>query len=388
MAAAHHDWGGARNCDTRVQLADSLVTYGLDPVTGSLVPKQVQIYSYDNNFNLTEVYFFNYPGRVNFYHQIFTYDSRNNLIRYVNQVWRNGSWDIDLINPKSYSTDGRILYEEFQRRNSSGVFAAYQRHYYNYSGDVITNYRRQVLDASGNWYDFSYHYYVYDASGRLTVLYGQYVNNGPVFWERTAVYGDNGLVTERYLRILRYNPVLKMNMLTNTSYQTYTYNIFGNVSETENYEWINQQWTYTGRNITYYSILKNKKVSVCHNGNSICIAAAAVEAHLSHGDKLGKCENDSDTEGKDERTDDKKYKTEGFILYPNPAKENVKIKINDPGNDYKTGVVMTSSGQVITSFDITGRSELQQDISSLRKGTYYIRLYHEEGFDTQMLIKK
>ncbi|MGI4761620.1 MAG: fibronectin type III domain-containing protein [Janthinobacterium lividum] len=34
---------------------------------------------------------------------------------------------------------------------------------------------------------------------------------------------------------------------------------------------------------------KNDKVTVCHNGNALCIADNAVPAHLNHGDQLGAC---------------------------------------------------------------------------------------------------
>ena len=34
----------------------------------------------------------------------------------------------------------------------------------------------------------------------------------------------------------------------------------------------------------------NKKVYVCHNGNTLCISASAVQAHLAHGDVLGQCD--------------------------------------------------------------------------------------------------
>ena len=33
----------------------------------------------------------------------------------------------------------------------------------------------------------------------------------------------------------------------------------------------------------------NKKVYICHDGNTICISVNAVQAHLDHGDLLGEC---------------------------------------------------------------------------------------------------
>lgn len=38
----------------------------------------------------------------------------------------------------------------------------------------------------------------------------------------------------------------------------------------------------------------NKKVYICHNGNTLCVSINAVNAHLAHGDELGKCDDDDD----------------------------------------------------------------------------------------------
>lgn len=34
----------------------------------------------------------------------------------------------------------------------------------------------------------------------------------------------------------------------------------------------------------------NKKVYICHNGNTLCVSINAIKAHLDHGDLLGQCE--------------------------------------------------------------------------------------------------
>ena len=34
----------------------------------------------------------------------------------------------------------------------------------------------------------------------------------------------------------------------------------------------------------------NKKVYICHNGNTICVSVNAINAHLDHGDALGQCQ--------------------------------------------------------------------------------------------------
>ncbi len=43
----------------------------------------------------------------------------------------------------------------------------------------------------------------------------------------------------------------------------------------------------------------NKKVYVCHNGNTLCVSINAIPAHLEHGDTLGKCDDDDDDDDDD-----------------------------------------------------------------------------------------
>lgn len=38
-----------------------------------------------------------------------------------------------------------------------------------------------------------------------------------------------------------------------------------------------------------YCHSNNKKVYICHNGNTICVSINAINAHLDHGDVLGQC---------------------------------------------------------------------------------------------------
>ena len=381
---------GKKECDTRVQLADSVVNYALNNQTGDSSAVQVLKYFYDEHYNLTQVYCLSLPARSNVYHQVFTYDNHDNLVRYVNQLWKNGQWVDDLINTRSYNPEGLIIYEEFMRINSSGIFDAYQRHFYHYQGTVITDYLRQVRDANGNWYDFSHHFYVYDSMGRLTVLYGQYLNNGPVFWERTAVYGEDGRVSERYLKILRYNKEQKQNVLTNTTYQVYSYNIFNNVSEVLNHDWINSQWTHTNTDVYYYSMLKDKKVSICHNGQSICVSINALQAHLDHGDKLGTCPEENEFSGPGMKKPDTESpeKDIHFDIYPNPSADRISIRFTGDCEEYRSGVILSSDGRTLFSFQVSSQEEISFNIGNLKNGTYLVKLFKNKGVDTKTLIKK
>lgn len=56
--------------------------------------------------------------------------------------------------------------------------------------------------------------------------------------------------------------------------------------------WIKSDTTcdVTGTGDLPYCNAAETKVSICHNGNTICVSINAMEAHLAHGDVLGSCD--------------------------------------------------------------------------------------------------
>jgi hypothetical protein len=365
-----------RECDTRVERADSVVVFAYNAVTDSFTPTEVFHYSYDSRDNLTVINRMTLPERSDIIRQVFEYDGYGNQIKYTNFLPSGNGWEMSLFVTKNYDAGNRLLNEVFHNRDSAGNFTPYMRHFYSYEGSMISGYLRQMKNASREWYDFSNHYYVYDSMGRLTVLYGQYIN-GPVYWERTSVYdNDEMMLSQRYLRQLKYDPVLRQNVLTNITFEDYSRNIFGNVSEILYHSWTNGNWELSGKAVYYYSFLKNKKVSICHNGLTLCVSVNAVEAHLRHGDKLGPC------------TGEEQVKP-GFDIFPNPASGNITIRFSEEGLNYTGGVIVSHDGRVLRRFSYSDENQLSMNISQLRNGTYFLLMYRSDGgTDTQSLIKK
>lgn len=374
-------------CDTRIERADSVINFTYNALTGEFKPVEVRKYSYDLRDNLTVIHLISLPDRLNVLRQVFEYDAFNNQTGYSNYIWENGKWEMSLYVKRTFSPENKILTEVFHNRDAQGNFKPYMQHFYNYDGNRIISYLRQVKNAEDQWYNFSYHYYIYDSYGRLIVLYGQYIN-GPVFWERTSVY-DNALnrLSQRYLRQLKYNPVIKQNLLTNITFEEYSYNIYGNVSEILYHSWSDDRWEVSGKAIYYYSLLMNKKVSICHNGNTICVDAHAVKAHLEHGDKLGACENDKDNDRSNQARDDIKPGL-SFDLYPNPAKNNVTIKFKTDPSEFESGMILSGDGRTLVSFRIDCRNEISLNIGNLRDGTYIVKITGTRKSETRILVKK
>ena len=137
---------------------------------------------------------------------------------------------------------------------------------------------------------------------------------------------------------------------------------------------------------------KKDKVQVCHNGNTLCIASSAVSAHLSHGDKLGKCsseddddDNDDDHDGDDDRvasntqtqfTAVQSLSAVEMFVFPNPAQSKVTVQLRvDTEGDGQISVVDITGRTVLTTQQriYKGVNEYLVDIQSLPHGIYLIQ---------------
>lgn len=377
-------------CDELVELADSVVNFSFNKATGLFSPVQVTHYSYDSRNNLTVNHVIALPERTNVLRQVFEYDNNDNQTKYTNYNWIDGAWEKTLFVERSYNLSGEITTEVYYRKEPDGTYKAYMRHFYSYSGGRPVNYLRQMTNSAGEWYDFSYHNYVYDYMGRLKVLYGQYIN-GPVFWERTSVFeGDEKGASERYFKQLKYDPVLKKNDLANIVYQLYSHNIYGNASEILYHGWSNNTWEVNGKAILYYSIIDGKKVSICHNGKTICVSTHAVRAHLEHGDKLGPCVNsESKNNANDQDKSSSNPENVKFSVFPNPAQNVITIRFDEPEIKYTHGLIVSTAGVVVAQLIHIDSVQFDYDVSRLMVGQYYIKMYRADGMaETRILIKK
>jgi hypothetical protein len=87
------------------------------------------------------------------------------------------------------------------------------------------------------------------------------------------------------------------------------------------------------------------KVSVCHNGHTICVAPSAIQAHLNHGDYLGNCTIPKEPIVATPSQD-------GIVLhqnYPNPFNPTTSIAFFVPDAGRTNGVL------TLKIFDIRGR---------------------------------
>ncbi|SMC79993.1 T9SS type A sorting domain-containing protein [Cellulophaga tyrosinoxydans] len=124
---------------------------------------------------------------------------------------------------------------------------------------------------------------------------------------------------------------------------------------------------------------KNPKVLICHKGKTICVAQAAVKAHLEHGDTIGACIGDSDNAELSIRT------------YPNPFTTSIKANIETKTNSTVKLLLLDNSGNSIaekTQRVKKGIETVELSLNTLPIGTYFLRVYIDnELYITEIFIK-
>lgn len=75
-----------------------------------------------------------------------------------------------------------------------------------------------------------------------------------------------------------------------------------------------------------------------------------------------------------------------FVLAPNPATESISITV-DGDKLNSTLTIFDLKGQKIQSSTINS-TQTVLDISNLAKGSYFVRLEHEQGIGVQQMIKR
>ena len=74
-----------------------------------------------------------------------------------------------------------------------------------------------------------------------------------------------------------------------------------------------------------------------------------------------------------------------FNLYPNPATDNITIKLNDYPNNNQTIRVIDITGKLLMMEKITSHSTVL-DVSQFKKGVYFVTLFSDKGQKTRKLV--
>jgi hypothetical protein len=135
----------------------------------------------------------------------------------------------------------------------------------------------------------------------------------------------------------------------------------------------------------------NNKVMLCHNGNNICVATAAVQAHLNHGDNLGTCAASERTvTGVQSSITTEEGAVTKIIIYPNPVRgDHFYIKTTSALLNKEVLVSITDlGGRKVFSKQVknnSGNIEMQLN-KPLAGGIYFVRVNNHLA--TKLVIGK
>ena len=123
------------------------------------------------------------------------------------------------------------------------------------------------------------------------------------------------------------------------------------------------------------------KVTMCHNGNKICVDSSAVPMHLALGDYVGRCITNISNRGHSSIEESTKSE---FKIYPNPNNGNFIVTLNLTDDEIKDRMIqiINISGQVIKQLKVNEQHKLS--INLKETGVYFIRLITNK----QILTKK
>jgi hypothetical protein len=384
-----HHYKGHKDATTQVQQLDSVIGFGWDNKLMNYYPFYVFIYKNNKYFKADTVIKLNFPARDYSNRQLNTYDNEGRITTYLYQTWTNGNWKDNMLTDYTYNAAGKLDTEIFSNLNSNLKWIPYQKHFYEYNdAGNISRYLRQNRNSVGEFYYFSQNIWAYNQNNLLTERVEQRFSDNVIFWRVYYVYNPDN-TTERYVQNLLYDPVQKKMVMTNYNHQIYFSDIYGDPSYMENENWVNNQWVYTGRNIFYYSLIKGKKVKLCHNGHTIEVAAEAVKAHLEHGDKLGECKNNlNEVKGTGDYSDSDRGKKDSILIFPNPASDRFELKFVSSDHGYEKARLMTNTGQLINIKDIGSMESVTFDISGLKSGNFILKISGRNVPEKSFIILK
>jgi hypothetical protein len=126
--------------------------------------------------------------------------------------------------------------------------------------------------------------------------------------------------------------------------------------------------------------VEGNKVTICHNGKTICITDPDVQDHLDHGDKLGACKANSKRDLGEEVDASK------VVFYPNPFTDIFNIQLQRLETD-ATVLVINANGIVVCTKRITSLNQALS-LKGSPSGMYYIQVNNGGKVTTEKILKQ
>jgi hypothetical protein len=127
----------------------------------------------------------------------------------------------------------------------------------------------------------------------------------------------------------------------------------------------------------------NDKVMICHNNNTICVASAAVQDHLDHGDHLGGCT--ASAARIDSQSESVEAICRNVIVYPNPVTEEWNIQVS--GVEAGSVVKMYDQNGVQVKTLFVRKTSEAIPVRGLPAGIYYLQIKSRGVLITKKIVK-
>lgn len=132
----------------------------------------------------------------------------------------------------------------------------------------------------------------------------------------------------------------------------------------------------------------NDKVTICHNNNTICVASAAVQTHLGHGDRLGTCSGGYRTAAD---ATDPVITVAQLGVYPNPSAGQFIVNFAGFRPGKAVMIVMDANGKQLLqkSIVLSANKQVEQvNLDNCATGLYFLRILTNGETQTEKLIIK
>ena len=333
-------------------LLDSVISKDIG--TDKYISKSEYFYNENGLLTISINYFWNGTWFPSSKYQT-SFDENNRTSEVIVQTWKSNDWlNTRLDKYTKYNLNGSTSeFQIYDWKIDKWIYHVTDYWTYDEVGHLIK--REAILPNLSTYYQIIYNY---DLNGLMTEMYAQFASGE--LWNNS------------WLREYQYN---------NCSMQESIIQCKGVGSE-----WLLQTKTVPFRSFNSASF-PDKKVPVCHDGNTMYISKNTLKAHLAHGDCIGECTVEQKSE---KHGFDKKGMPENppFIIYPNPASEKITIQFDkDEYKESKRVELTDFYGKLIMSFNIKDNSDLTIYRENLPSGKYYVRLIGKEVYSAVVIFE-
>jgi hypothetical protein len=321
---------------------------------------------------------------------ISVFSESGGLLNYFYEIWQNNCWSKNLKIDYFYTSETITEAIIYNWDDKAGVWNAYQKEiYFKNELGLFSRFRMLRLLQNNEWIDYLERRYSYDESNRL-IRFSDILADGRLLREATYYYNS---LSDRISEVLsQSSSFLPDGQVLSDSLKTIVeYDVWGNSLSQTGLRKINDNWIPSSKTMNFYHLdPKVRKVTICHNGQTICVSINAVQNHLKLGDKLGDCISfKSKTKqilksNTIERDVTDEYTSERLILYPNPTSDYINLS----GIMVDRVKIYNSIGLEVFDSDFNNTYDINININNLNEGIYYIHVFSGERRMTKIFIIK